>query len=68
MPIEYANRVIDMFWLYEEKIIFDCLIHIMTLQKDKLMSMEMEMIFPYIRDKMVIDTITLYGIQRSLPF
>jgi hypothetical protein len=41
-PIEYAKRVVDLFWLYEEKAIFDCIIHILDLQKEKLMKMDCE--------------------------
>lgn len=67
-PIEYTNRVIDLFWLNEEKIIIDCLLHLMKLQKEVLMKMQMDELIPYIRDKIVIDTINVYGLHRSLPF
>ena len=40
IPIEYSNRVMDMFWILEEKAIFDCLIHLLKLQENKLNKME----------------------------
>jgi hypothetical protein len=67
-PVEYANRVIDLFWLYEEKVILDCLIHILNLKKDVLMTMNMEKLFPYFRDKIVIDAINTFGLQKSIPY
>lgn len=67
-PIEYANKVFDLFWIYEEKVIFDCLIHILELQKYVLMKMDMDDLIRYIRDNIVIDCITNNGLQRSLPF
>jgi hypothetical protein len=42
IPIEYANRIIDMFWIFEEKAIFDSLIHILRLQEKKLMKMSLD--------------------------
>lgn len=68
VPIEYANRVIDLFWIYEEKIIFDCLIHILEIQKAKLVKLELDELFPFIRDKIVIDCINSHGLENSLPF
>jgi hypothetical protein len=68
VPIEYANRVIDVFWIYEEKIIFDSLIHILDLQKELLMKLEVDQLFPYIRDRIVIDSINTHGLNNSLPF
>ena len=68
IPIEYANRVLDLFWLYEEKIILDCIIHILSLQEEKLMIMEIEELHHYIRGDIVLDTINMYGLQKALPF
>jgi hypothetical protein len=42
IPIEYANRIIDMFWIFEEKAIFDSLIHILKLQEEKMMKMSLD--------------------------
>jgi hypothetical protein len=68
IPIEYANRVIDLFWIFEEKIILDCLIHILKIQKNKMMEMELEILHHYIRSDIVLDTILVYGLQKALPF
>jgi hypothetical protein len=68
IPVEYANRVLDLFWIFEEKVIIDCLLHILDLQKGKLMKMGMEKLINYIRNDIVIDCIVEYGLQRSLPF
>ncbi len=67
-PIEYANRVIDFFWIYEEKIIYDCIIHIFDLQKFILMQMDIDQLVPYIRDKIVTDCMNSWGLQGALPF
>lgn len=81
-PIEYANRVVDLFWIYEEKIILDCLIHILKLNKDRILLMEIEVkyynlslffqlkqdLIHFIRDDIVTDTIEEHGMQASLPF
>jgi hypothetical protein len=58
----------DLFWIYEEKVIFDCLIHVLELQKEIIMKMDMGEVVRYIRDNMMIDCITTYGLQKSLPF
>ena len=42
VPVEYANRVMDLFWIYEEKIIFDCLIHLLKLKKELIFKMQVE--------------------------
>lgn len=42
IPIEYANRVMDMFWILEEKAIFDSIIHIIKLQEEKLLKMNFD--------------------------
>jgi hypothetical protein len=67
VPLEYANRIFDFFWLLEEKIILDSLIHLLNINKKKIMSMELEKLIPYIRGELVSDTINNYGIEQALP-
>jgi hypothetical protein len=42
IPIEFANRIMDMFWIFDEKAIFDSLIHIIKLQESKLLKMSLD--------------------------
>lgn len=44
IPLEYSVRVLDLFWIYQEKVIFDCLIHLLKLTKNKLLNMDLEVI------------------------
>jgi len=67
VPIEYANRVMDLFWVYEEKIIFDCLIHLLKLKKEKLMKMTLEDLFVYLKSDLVKECMKDYGLEKSLP-
>ena len=45
VPIEYAFRVMDLFFILEEKIIFECIIKLLSLKKDKLLEMKSEVKF-----------------------
>jgi len=45
IPVEYSVRVLDLFWIFQERIIFDCLVHLLKLSKTKLMRMEVEVIY-----------------------
>lgn len=67
VPLEYANRIFDFFWLMEEKIIIDSLIHLLNINKKKILKMELEELIPYIRGELVSDTISNYGIEQALP-
>jgi len=67
VPLEYSNRVMDLFWVYEEKIIFECLIHLLRLKKDMLMSMNFEDSYVYCKKELVKDCIKEFGIEKSLP-
>jgi hypothetical protein len=42
IPLEYANRVFDLFWLFDEKFLVDCIIHLLKLKKERLKKMQME--------------------------
>jgi hypothetical protein len=41
-PLEYSNKVLDLFWIYEDKIIIDCIIHLLSLKKSLLKKMNFE--------------------------
>jgi len=42
ISLDYANRVIDYFWLENENVFYDCLIHLLKLKKNYLMTLCME--------------------------
>lgn len=44
IPIEYSVRVLDLFWIYQENIILDCLVHLLKMSKFKLLNLEAEVI------------------------
>lgn len=67
VPLDYANRVFDFFWLKEENIIIDCLIHLLKLNENKIIKMPMEELVPYIRSELVNDSINNFGIENALP-
>ena len=60
--------MVDLFWIYEEKVVLDCLLHILQLQKEILMTMGWDQLFPYLKDKLVIDAIKTNGLKNSLPY
>jgi len=67
VPVEYANRILDMFWIYEEKIIFEALIHLLRLKKDKIIKMSWEDLMVYLKSDLVKDCMRDYGLEKSLP-
>ncbi len=67
-PIEYTSRIIDLFWLYEEKIIFDAIIHLLKIQSLKLMEMQDDELYNHLRKKLIIDVINTYGLEFALPY
>ena len=66
-PIEYAYRIIDLFWIYEEKIIFDAILHLLKIRLHKLILMDVEKMHRYIKSDIVIDVVNTFGIQKALP-
>jgi len=67
VPVEYGFRVLDLFFILEEKAIFDCIIKLLSLKMEKLMTMCLEEMFQYIRGDLVKECINEYGIEASLP-
>lgn len=57
----------DLFWIYEERIINDCLIHLMRLKRRILLKMSMEEMHLYLKNEIVKDCIREYSIEKSLP-
>ena len=45
VPIEYSVRILDLFWLYEDKVIYDALIHLLIISQNKILSMDFEVNF-----------------------
>ena len=66
-PIEYACRIIDLFWIYEEKIIFDAILHLLKLQYEKLITMDAENMHRYIKTDMIYDVINTHGLEKAFP-
>lgn len=67
-PIEYACRIIDFFWIYEEKIIFDAIMHLLKIKLDKILSMDVEAMHKYIKSDIIFDVVKTFGIEKALPF
>jgi len=58
----------DLFWIYEDKIIIDCLIHVMKLKKKVLLEMCMEEMHIFIKNDIIKNCIKDYSLEKSLPF
>ncbi len=41
-PIEYATRVIDLFWISDEKFLIDCVINLLRFKRESIKKMNME--------------------------
>lgn len=66
--IEFSARIMDMFFILEEKIIIDTLLHLLKLKENELLKMDMEETAMYIRTKFVNECIEEYGINMCLPY
>lgn len=60
-------RIYDLFWIFDEKIIVDSLVHLLRLKKRRLLSMEAEEAHTYIRYHLVEECVRDFGIEKSLP-
>lgn len=67
-PIELSLRVIDLFWVYEEKIIFDVIISLLSLQKEKLLQMNNEELLLYLKSDLVFDLVNEYGVDTIINY
>ena len=45
VPIEYSFRVMDLFFILEEKIIFECIFKLLHLKEAKIRTMNLEVIY-----------------------
>ena len=66
--VEFSSRIFDMFFLLGEKVIIDTLIHLLKLQENKLLKMDMEQTVVYIRTTFVNDCIEENGIPVCIPY
>lgn len=64
--IEYANRILDLFWLYEEKIIIETIIHLLTINKEEILKTDMGLLFCCVRD-LVDNSIHKFGFENCFP-
>lgn len=62
----YILRIFDLFWVYDGEVVVDTLLLLMLLQKNKLMKMSCEELIIYLRDKIVDETISKYGISKCI--
>lgn len=40
VPIEYALRILDLFWIYQDQVIYDALIHLLDITQNKILKMD----------------------------
>ena len=62
-PLELSLRIIDLFWVYEEKVIFDIVVVLLKSKQEKLMTMDKEDIMVYLKKNLVFDVIKEKGID-----
>ena len=62
-PLELSFRIIDLFWVYEEKVIFDTTINILYLKKEKIKTLEYEELLVYLKSDLVFDAVEEYGVD-----
>ena len=62
-PLELSFRIIDLFWVYEEKVIFDTTINILYLKKEKIKTLEYEELLVYLKGDLVFDAVEEYGVD-----
>lgn len=68
IDLEYTLRVIDYFWIYQEKTIIDCIIHLLCLNEELILNMNNEKIFTFLKSEIVNYSIKTYGIDKCLPY
>ncbi len=42
VPVEYATRILDLFWIYQDQVIYDALIHLFEISQNKILNMDFE--------------------------
>ena len=62
----FTLRIFDLFWVYEGDVVIDTLLLLMLLQKNKLMKMSCEELMMYLKDKIVDETISKYGMSKCI--
>jgi hypothetical protein len=48
VPIEYATRILDLFWIYKDQVIYDALIHLLEISQNKILKTDYEVSFLFI--------------------
>lgn len=66
--IEFSARIMDLFFLIEDKVIIDTLLHLLYLKQEELLKMNMEEIAIYIKNSFINDCIEEYGINYCIPY
>lgn len=62
-PKELSVRVIDLFWIYEEKIIFDVLLNIIQINQEKMKKMSSEDLLMYFNNDIIYDAVEKNGVD-----
>ncbi len=62
-PIDLSLRILDLFWVYEEKVIINTIINIIYLEKEKIKKMQNEELIIYLKNEIVFDVVEEYGVD-----
>lgn len=63
-PLEYSNRILDLFWVLEEKIIIESIVHLLELNQAEILQLSMDKLIPFISE-ITIYSIEKYGLEAS---
>lgn len=62
-PLDLSFRLFDLFWVYEERVIFDTVINVLSLKKEKIKKMSYDELLVYLKNDLVFDVVEEYGID-----
>lgn len=68
IDLEFTLRVIDYFWIYEEKVIIDCIIHLINLNQELILKMDHENILSFLKSELVNYSLKTHGIDKCIPY
>ncbi len=57
----------DLFWLYEEKIIIDTLIHLMKIKRKLLLTLDKDELHLFLKNELVNSCLKEFTIEKCLP-
>ena len=62
-PIELSFRILDLFWVYEEKVIINTIINIIYLKKEYMKNLEIEQLIVYLKNDIVFEVVEEFGVD-----